>query len=152
MGFFSRQEKKEWLSKNEQQEVVEAIKAAEKDTSGEIRVFIEATCNKDVTARAQEIFLKLKMDATALRNGVLVYLSYDDHHFCLLGDEGIYTKTGGSAYWEKEVKVALAHFKNGDYVKGLTTVITDIGKSLTEFYPLEPNTDKNELPDEIVFG
>ena len=145
--------KKEWLNKSEQKLVVDAIKQAETTTSGEIRVFIEAKCpNAQVLERAQEIFIKLKMHQTELRNGVLVYLAHEDHQFCLLGDEGIYQKTGGAAYWEQEVALAIAEFKQGAYVNGLIKVITDIGKSLTDYFPYDATTDKNELPDEIVFG
>lgn len=148
--FFSS--KKEWLSKAEQKEIVAAIQEAEKNTSGEIRIFIEATCSKAPMERATEIFFSLKMDATQLRNGVLIYLSYDDHQFCILGDEGIYQKTGGPAYWENEVAVAIAEFKKGEYVLGLKKVILDIGNSLAQHFPYNQDTDKNELPDEIVFG
>lgn len=148
--FFEK--KKEWLSKSEQKEIVAAIQQAERFTSGEIRVFVEATCPKEVMERAQEIFLNLKMDATELHNAVLIYLSYDDHQFCLLGDKGIYEKTGGPAYWEEEVRLAITEFKKGDYVNGLRQVILDIGASLTQFFPFESDSDKNELPDEIVFG
>lgn len=152
MGIFSKQDKKEWLSKAEQKQIVSAIQQAEALTSGEIRVFIEPNCTKPVMERAQEIFFKLKMDATLLHNGVLIYLAYDDHQFCILGDEGINEKTGGIAFWEKEVAIAIKHFKNKEYVKGLSEIILDIGKSLTEHFPYDKATDKNELPDEIVFG
>lgn len=149
---FSKNAKKEWLSKREQQAIVAAIQQAERATSGEIRLFIEAGCEGEALDRAKEIFLKLEMNATRLRNGVLVYLAYDDHKFCLLGDEGIYAKTGGQEYWEKEVNVALDFFKKGAYVEGLRQVILDIGSSLSEHFPFDPGCDKNELPDEIVFG
>lgn len=144
-------DKKEWLSKYEQKEIVNAIKEAEQTTSGEIRLFVEAKCEGEPLVKAQQIFLKLKMEQTQLRNGVLVYLAYEDHKFCLLGDEGIYAKTGGVDYWEKEVGVALTYFKEGDIVGGLKRVIHDIGKSLSGYFPYDEDTDKNELPDEIVF-
>lgn len=149
---FSKNSRKEWLSKREQQDIVDAIQQAEKTTSGEIRLFIEAGCEGDALERAKEIFFKLEMNATIQHNGVLVYLAYDDHKFCLLGDEGIYAKTGGQDYWSKEVAIALDFFRKGAYVEGLRQVILDIGISLSEHFPHDPASDKNELPDEIVFG
>lgn len=141
------------LSEDEKAIVVAAIQQAEQKTSGEIRVFVEATCpEKDPLDRAKTIFFNLKMQNTKLRNAVLVYMSIDDKHFSLLGDEGIYEKTGGAHYWEKEVAIAISHFKEGDLAGGLQHVILDIGASLAQYFPYDSATDKNELPDEIVFG
>ena len=52
----------DFLSATEEQEVVEAILKAEKDTSGEIRVHIEAHTRKDHYERAKEVFHLLKME------------------------------------------------------------------------------------------
>jgi len=51
-----------------------AIKDAEKDTSGEIRVHIENYCKGDILDRAAQLFGILKMHKTEKRNGVLFYL------------------------------------------------------------------------------
>lgn len=150
---FWKKNKNQWLTPEQQAQVVAAIQNAERTTSGEVRVFIEATCPQmNVMDRAKELFFKLKMDKTELRNGVLIYLSYEDHQFCLLGDEGIYAKTNGPEYWKNEVAIAIDAFKKGDFVSGLVTVIGDIGKSLQYHFPYNETTDKNELPDDIVFG
>lgn len=142
-----------FLSENEQNIIIGAIKQAEKDTSGEIRLFIESHCETaDPLERAHQIFFNLQMEKTALRNGVLVYLALKDKKFCLFGDEGIYQKTGGAEYWEQEVNVALNYFRQGKLAEGLKRVILDIGISLATHFPYDPLTDKNELPDEIVFG
>jgi len=152
MGWFGKSAKSSFLTKEEQALVVAAIQEAEKTTSGEIRVFIEKKCaHNNPMDRAQELFYHLKMDATALQNGVLVYLAHEDHKFCLLGDKGIHEKTGDN-YWQQEVQVAISHFKQNKYAHGLRTIILDIGLSLSQHFPYDSQTDKNELPDEIVFG
>lgn len=142
-----------FLSEKEQEIIISAIRQAEKDTSGEVRVFIESHCpTTDPLERAHQIFFELEMEHTALRNGVLVYMAITDKKFCLYGDEGIYQKTGGVEYWQQEVNVAINYFRQGKLAEGLKRVILDIGISLSTHFPYDPLTDKNELPDEIVFG
>ena len=46
----------EFLTPEEEQEIVEAIRLAEKETSGEIRIHIEKTTSKDPFDRALEVF------------------------------------------------------------------------------------------------
>ena len=46
----------DFLTKTEEQEIVEAIRVAEKNTSGEIRVHIEKTTSKAHFDRALEVF------------------------------------------------------------------------------------------------
>ena len=69
--------------------ITDAIKQAELNTSGEIRVHIEDKCKGDVLDRASFIFEKLKMHKTQLRNGVLFYLAVKNKKFAILGDAGI---------------------------------------------------------------
>ena len=64
------------LNTSDKQMLVQAIQAAEKTTSGEIRVHVESRTKKgDALSRATEIFFKNKMNATKERNGVLVYVA-----------------------------------------------------------------------------
>ena len=73
-----------FLSKEEEQEIVQAIVEAEKNTSGEVRVHIENHSNKTPLERAQEVFFELKMEATNDRNGVLFYVSVTDKKFAII--------------------------------------------------------------------
>jgi uncharacterized membrane protein len=144
--------KKEFFTTDQQNRMVEAIKEAEKNTSGEVRVFVEGRCKYvDPVDRAKEIFFSLKMDATIDRNAVLLYIALDDHQLALFADEGIYRRLGAE-YWNKEVKKIIAAFTRDDYTGGICTVVKDIGDALTEHFPYNDKGDKNELPDEIVFG
>jgi uncharacterized membrane protein len=144
--------KKEFFTTDQQNRMVEAIKEAERNTSGEVRVFVEGRCKYvDPVDRAKEIFFSLKMDATIDRNAVLLYIALDDHQLALFADEGIYRRLGAE-YWNKEVKKIIAAFTRDDYTGGICTVVKDIGDALTEHFPYNDKGDKNELPDEIVFG
>jgi len=140
------------LNTSDKQMLVQAIQAAEKTTSGEIRVYIESSSKKkEVLTRAKEIFFKHKMNATRQRNGVLVYVAVRDRKLAIYADEGIYDKVGVE-FWQAQVQAMTAHFKNENYVKGICVVIEDIGNALTQHFPYDRATDTNELSDEIMIG
>lgn len=149
---FPWQKKKEFFSAEEKQQLIEAIQKAEQRTSGEVRLFVESKCRYvDPVDRAKEIFLELRMHKTELHNATLIYIAIDDHQAAVLGDEGIHRKVG-EEYWRAEVSKMLMQFKNQHLVDGLCMVISDLGEALQHHFPYNSDTDKNELPDEIVFG
>jgi uncharacterized membrane protein len=151
MALFFWQQKENFLSATETQQVVAAIKAAEKRTSGEIRVFIESRCRYvKAIDRAQEIFFQLEMDETEQRNATLLYIATKDKQLAVFGDEGIYKKTG-AAFWNNEVAAMLSAFKSQKFAEGIVGCVTDIGEALHHHFPYEAD-DKNELPDDIIFG
>lgn len=152
MKLFPWQQKKEFFNEAEKQLLVEGIQKAEQRTSGEIRVFVESKCRfMDALDRAREIFFKLKMQETAERNGTLIYVAVDDRQAAVFGDEGIHQRVG-QEYWETEIVKMMVHFKNENLVSGICQVIYDLGEALYQNFPYNSATDKNELPDEIVFG
>ena len=152
MKWFPWQKKKEFFTEEEKSRIVDAIRAAEQRTSGEVRVFVESKCRYvDPLHRAQEIFFKLQMDKTEQRNGALVYVAVKDRQAAVFGDEGIHQKVG-QKYWEGEVNKMLLCFKRGTVAKGIEQCVTDIGEALYKHFPYDRETDKNELPDDIVFG
>jgi uncharacterized membrane protein len=147
--FFSR---KALLSEAEQHQIVAAIQAAEHQTSGEIRVFVESRCRfVDPLDRAAEVFASLNMEKTEERNGVLVYVALKDRQLALFGDKGIHEKVG-DVFWAKQVKNILSHFNKTDYAGGIANLVTGIGEALRLHFPYNKDNDKNELPDDIVFG
>jgi len=149
---FSLFRKKEFFSKQESQLIVDAIKNAERQTSGEVRLYVESRCKfVNPLDRAAEIFFGLKMEETAERNGVLVYVAIKDRQLAVFGDKGIHEKVGDD-FWEKEVGQMISQFNSENYAKGLAKVITDIGEALRTHFPYQGDKDKNELPDDIVFG
>lgn len=139
-----------FLTTQEEQQLIDAIKIAENKTSGEIRVHIEKNTNKPPLERALEVFKFLKMDQTKLRNGVLFYIAVNSKKFAILGDEGI-NKVVPENFWNNEKELVITHFKKGDYVTGLELAIIEVGKKLKAFFPYEDD-DINELSDQISKG
>ena len=70
---------KPFFTKEEEKEIVEAIQAAERGTTGEIRVHVRKQCKKHPLAEAQQIFKKLNMQRTTERNGVLIFVAAESH-------------------------------------------------------------------------
>lgn len=140
----------DFIPREGQQRVVAAIGAAEKRTSGEIRVHIEPRCKQgDPYQRAVEVFNELKMYETRQRNGVLVYVAYRSHVFAIIGDSGINERVG-SDFWNKEKETLARYLRQGDAVGGLCDVIGQIGDSLSTYFPWT-NDDVNEQSDEISY-
>jgi uncharacterized membrane protein len=143
---------KSLFTTEESARIVDAIRKAEQQTSGELRVFIESRCRfVDPLDRAAEIFWNLKMDQTAYRNSVLLYVAVKDHQFAIFADTGIHEKLGNE-FWQKEVSMMSVHFRENLYLEAILHVINHIGQALHSYFPYDPTTDKNELPDDIVFG
>jgi len=140
----------DFLTKEEEQAIVEAIRMAEKETSGEIRVHIEKTSSKVPFDRALEVFHLLKMDETELKNGVLIYLAVDDHKFVICGDKGIDDLVEDD-FWVSTKEAMAAQFKTGNFKQGLIDGITKAGEQLQKYFPYEEG-DTNELSNEISKG
>ena len=140
-------EVKEFLSKEEESKVVDAIREAEKNTSGEIRVHFEKNLEKKTISRAEEVFYRLEMDMTKFKNGVLFYVAVDDHQFAVLGDKGI-DQVVPDDFWESIRDEVLTEFAKGDHGNGLVKGILHAGEKLKEYFPFLEG-DQNELSDEI---
>lgn len=151
LGLFKRKQV-DYFSAEEKVLITEAIRKAEQRTSGEVRLYIEDRCRLvDPVMRAAEVFLVLKMTETEERNGVLVYVAMKDKQLAIFGDEGIHNKVG-QIFWNAEVKKMLAQFNRHSYAEGIIQIIYEIGEALTTHFPYDGTKDKNELPDDIVFG
>lgn len=140
-----------FLNPQEEQEIVNAIIEAEKNTSGEVRVHIEKQSDKTPFERAQEVFYALNMQDTKNRNGVLFYVDIANHNFVILGDQGI-NEAVESDFWDTTKDLVISHFKNQQYKQGLIEGILKAGKKLKDLFPYNANTDTNELPNEISKG
>jgi len=140
----------DFLTSTQEQEIIEAIRLAEKGTSGEIRVHLEKSTKKDTLERAKEVFCFLKMDETKQQNGILFYVAVDDKKFSVIGDKGI-DNTVPDDFWNGIKNIVLEHFSKTNYVEGLKQGIAETGLKLKEFFPYQSD-DKNELSDEISLG
>lgn len=140
-----------FFTQQEQSKIVAAIKAAESNTSGEIKVHITGSTNgEDVVQQASITFDKLEMEKTQQRNGVLIYIATEDRTFAIWADKGINIAVP-VGYWESTVELMKNHFKANQFADGVILGINMIGEKLKAFFPIE-NDDKNELTDEISFG
>lgn len=139
------------FNSEEKARIVQAIQQAEVNTSGEVQVHIENRCKGDVMERALAVFNILKMDKTALRNGVLFYLAIKDHKFAILGDKGINDKVPHD-FWDQIRDHMQNRFRQGEFTEGLCEGIKMAGEQLSAHFPFQNEDDINELPDEISFG
>jgi uncharacterized membrane protein len=140
----------DFLTQEEESAVVEAIRLAEKNTSGEIRVHLEKTTSIDAFERAMEVFHLLKMDETQLQNGVLIYLAVEDKTFVICGDKGI-NEVVPNDFWDCTKDIMINHFKSGNYKQGLVDGIQRAGEQLQKYFP-STEDDINELSNEISKG
>ncbi|QHT67206.1 TPM domain-containing protein [Rhodocytophaga rosea] len=139
-----------FFSTAQKEQIVQAIREAETNTSGEIKVHVETRCPGEVMDHAKEIFLSLKLNQTKLRNGVLFYLAVDDHKFAILGDSGIDTVVPAN-FWQEIKDRMRAQFKTGAVTQGLCEGILLAGQQLKAHFPYQSD-DTNELSDDISFG
>jgi len=141
---------RKFLGKEGRIKVIEAIKAAELNTSGEIRVHIESRIKGDALDRAVYVFSFIGMQKTRERNGVLFYLALENRKFAILGDAGINAKVPED-FWDRIKENLSVHFADGRFAEGLAEGILMAGKQLKKHFPRQAD-DANELKDDISFG
>lgn len=139
-----------FLTADQQMTVVNAVRLAEKGTSGEIRIHIDGRCNGDPVKRAEDVFGKLGMHRTELRNGVLIYLACNSKVFAIVGDKGI-NDIVPEGFWTDITEMMGNEFRNGRFAEGLEKAAVMVGEKLKEFFPYQTD-DVNEQPDDISFG
>lgn len=139
-----------FFNAEQKQVILDAVKKAELNTSGEIRVHLENSCKEEVLDHAAFIFNKLEMAQTELRNGVLFYLAVKDHKFAILGDAGINEKVPAD-FWESIKGEMRGAFREGRFAEGLENGILKAGEQLMAHFPYQSD-DVNELSDDISYG
>jgi len=138
-----------FLKKGESERIVESIKKAESLTSGEIRVHFQKKLKTDLMQEAAYAFHSLRMDETAERNGVLIFVAPMQKKFCILGDTGI-DQVVPDNFWEDVKNEMTVQFKAGNMAEGICLCIEKIGEKLKKHFPYQKD-DINELPDTISF-
>lgn len=141
---------RKFFTTEQQHEIVEAIRQAEANTSGEIRVHIENHCRGDIMDRSAMVFNILKMNETAERNGVLIYLAIKDKKFSIIGDKGI-NKMVEHDFWNDVKDMMAGHFRSGNFTEGIIQGVLRVGEKLKTFFP-HKSDDINELSDDISFN
>jgi len=141
-------DQKEFLAQLDQARIVEAIRAAEQATSGEIRVHVQPKARGgDLRFVAERTFERLGMTKTAARNGVLLFIAAEENRFVILGDKGIDEKVP-AGFWDDIAAKLTIRFKNGEFTEGIVDAVAAAGEHLKDFFP-RSSDDVNELPDEI---
>lgn len=144
---FWKRHPKKFFTAAEQERIIEEIRLAEKQTSGEIRIHLDRRSEKDVIKKAQKVFNRLRMNRTQQRNGVLIYLATDHRKFAILGDEGIHRLVPEN-YWEDTKEEMQRYFREGKFCEGLCWGIRQVGEKLQTYFPIGKN-DRDELPNTI---
>jgi len=139
-----------FLTADQQTAVVDAVRLAEKHTSGEIRIHIDGECTGDPVRRAEEIFMRLGMHKTQLRNGVLIYMACNSKVFSIIGDKGI-NEAVPEHFWKDVTAEMSTEFRQGRFAEGLVKAVIMTGEKLKAYFPYQSN-DINEQPDDISFG
>lgn len=139
-----------FFSDLQQQAIIKSIENAELNTSGEIRLHVEDTCKIDPVKRAIEVFEKLGMHETKLKNGVLFYLAVKDKKIAIIGDKGI-NDVVPTNFWDEVKNEIISHFKNNEFSKGISKGIELAGEKLKTHFPFQSD-DTNELSNDISFG
>ena len=130
--------------------VKRAIVAAERQTSGELRVSVAPFFWGNVEKAAGKAFRRLGMDRTRDRNAILFLVVPSRRRFAVVGDEGIHLRVG-TDFWIKVAEAVTVKFRTGDYTGGLEDGIAAVGKELARCFPFRAD-DMNELADEVDFS
>lgn len=141
---------KSFFTEEQQKNIKAAIERAEAKTSGEIVVHLDDKCDEDVMDRAAYIFDFLDLQKTKYRNGVLFYISIEDHKFAILGDAGINAKVE-EGFWDSTRDIVISNFKEEKYEQGLINAIEEAGRRLKEHFPFTEDT-RDELSNDLSFG
>lgn len=142
--------KRPLLTSAEAEAIEAAIRAAEKRTSGEIRVVVEKRAGKDPMKKAVAWFERLGMHRTQQRNGVLIYVGLKDRRFAIVGDEGIH-RAVEEGFWNHTAEGMRTFFQQGRLVEGIIEGVRRAGEALARYFPYDPETDVNELPDTVIY-
>lgn len=114
--------------------IVAAIRDAQHKTSGDIRVSISPKHIDDAVAAAQAEFLRLGMNQSAERNGVLIFIAPRAHKFAVIGDEAVHTKCG-DAFWRELADAMSGYFRKSEFTPGIVHGIQKAGELLAQHFP-----------------
>lgn len=140
----------DFFSKDEEARIVQTIREAERQTSGEVRVHLERDYEGSIMGAASRVFSSLGMERTKDRNGVLIFIVPPRKDFAILGDRGI-NEAVPPNFWEEVKNVMQQHFRQGMFAEGVCQGVKMAGEQLHAFFPWTEG-DKNELSDEISYG
>lgn len=129
------------------------IKEAEKITSGEIAVSIREYKSffeekKPLRQLAEREYLRLGINKTKEGTGVLIFLLLSERQFYILADDNI-NKLTGEKVWNEIKNIMQEKFVRGEFCKGILFGIDEIGKILSQHFPIRTD-DTNEISNRVI--
>jgi uncharacterized membrane protein len=142
-----------FLNDDELLRISNKIKEEEKKTAGEICVSIKEHRSflqkkKSLRILTEEEFLKLGIDKTRDKTGIIIFILLEAREFYILADEGINKKVAEKT-WDKIKDEMQEHFIQGKFSEGIIYGVERVGKILSEHFPIKPD-DTNEISDRVV--
>ena len=125
---------KHFLTALEHDRVHRAIKTAEEGTSGDIVVYVSHRKVEDPLAAANCEFQKLRLEAAAEKNSLLIFLAPKSQKFAVVGGTALHAKVG-QAWWDELVALLTLHFKASRFTDGLVATIEKAGHALKHHFP-----------------
>lgn len=139
---------KQFFQQIDRNRIVAEIGKAERQTTGEIRVFISHQFHRDPVQAAQKQFRRLRMNRTRERNAVLIFVAPESRNFAVVGDEAIHKKCGAE-FWTSVSQGIETAFHQGDFTGGLEEAVRRSGQLLAEHFPRR-NPGPNQLPNTVA--
>ena len=139
-----------FLTNKEMASLVEAIQTAEECSTGEIRIHIDSTTERNNAEVAFEVFKRLCKDKTAEKNAVLFHVNFEQRYLTIIGDEGIHDKVHQN-FWDHLHDFITAEFSKGNFSAALKSAVLETGIELKKHFPIS-GENQNELPNEISFS
>lgn len=125
---------KEFKKHLHHEDIVAAIEQAEKKTSGQIRVRVSHKHVETPVTEAQREFLRLGMDKSPQRNGVLIFVAPRAHKFAVIGDKAVHEKCGDE-FWQKLAAAMTDYFRKSQFTTGIIHGVQQAGELLAEHFP-----------------
>ncbi len=144
-----------WLNKKNLAYLEKVTAAAERGHSGEIRLVIERSLpihlawNLRIRERAIDLFAHFRIWDTQDRSGVLVYVNLTERRLELVADRGI-DACVEQLVWQAYCDTAIMSIREGNPVKGLETLLTNIAKELREHYGCSEDPAGDELSNSVI--
>jgi uncharacterized membrane protein len=138
----------EFLSQLDDARIAAAIAEAERNTSGEIRVYVSRHADADALEAAHRRFAQLGMARTRERNAVLLHFAPLTQQFAVWGDTGVHEKCGQD-FWNGIAGAMGRDLQAGHFTEAIVNAVRATGELLARHFP-RASDDRNELPDTVA--
>ena len=142
-----------FISDDEMLRISNRIKEVEKTTAGEICVAVKEYLhflqrNKPIHALAEKEFVRLGVDKTRDKTGILIFVLLPKRQFYIMADTGINEKVPENT-WDSIKDEMQKMFLTGEFSKGIIHGVQRVGNILSEHFPVKPD-DMDEISNEII--